>query len=53
MSCPKLNFEYYLTFEIIFEALKPENSAFFDANCKIWKTQQFHFPVIFVIVFYF
>jgi hypothetical protein len=29
LSWPKLNFGCYLTFEIIFKALKPENSAFF------------------------
>ena len=29
LSCPKLNFGYYVTFEIIFQALKPTNYAFF------------------------
>ena len=29
ISWPKLNFGCYLTFEIIFRALKPDNSAFF------------------------
>jgi hypothetical protein len=33
-SCPKFNFAYYFTFEILFYALKQENSAFF-MNCKI------------------
>jgi hypothetical protein len=28
LSWPKLNFGCHLTFEIIFKALKPENSAF-------------------------
>jgi hypothetical protein len=34
LSWPRLNFGCYLTFEIIFKALKPENSAFY-VNCKI------------------
>jgi hypothetical protein len=34
LSCPKLKFRYYLTFEIMFLALKSENSAF-DANFKV------------------
>jgi hypothetical protein len=50
LSWLKLNFGCYLTFEIIFKALKPENSAFL---CKLQDLTDsaIPFPGDFVIIF--
>ena len=52
LSWPKLNFGYYRTLEIIFEALKPENTAFL---MQIARFDRLSNPIsrLFVIVSYF
>ena len=49
LSCPKLKFRYYLSYEIIIEALKPENSVF-DAKFKSSNPIIFYLKNIYTVI---